>query len=560
MKVKWNKFKTIEQVICHNLNIKNIHELELFNSKKYFIKGLKEAKELIMSSLDRPIYVLTDYDCDGICCAIILDRIFKRLKHKNYHIEIPDRHNGYGLSEIYLENISENSLVITADNGITANTVIDKLKNNMNCKVLVLDHHLMSSDGLPNADVIVDPNAIEGSTFNGYCGTGLCYKLAQLLFPNSDLYYDLIIACIATIADAVPLTEENRVIVKKGLKCINEYKNNPVTILLHYLGICHADEDTIGYFIAPIINATGRIDAPQKAYQFFMYGYKELLYELCKINNNRKIMVKEAKEFADLIIIDNRLFKSYPIVIPYDKSYGVKEGIIGIIAGQLADEYKRPVIVLTEVDKGVYKGSARSYNDINIKELLDKCKDNMITYGGHIGAAGLSVKKSKLEDFISNVQSAFAKMDVTVTSDIKYDLKLNVDEINEIMEKLELYSPYGEGNPNPVFYGDIDLISSKGSHYKKMGSANEHIKLNAKDLSLIGFNMADKYAKEDYPKHISVIGNLRYNYYRNNRTNQMNIIDYEVKKSDDNYSHLTNLLNHKLKRIKKEMRRKDEQQ
>jgi single-stranded-DNA-specific exonuclease len=224
------------------------------------------------------------------------------------------------------------------------------------------------------------------------------------------------------------------------------------------------------------------------------------------------------------------------------------EGIIGILAGRLAEEYKTPCIVLTETKDGILKGSARTYKDVNIKALLDASNKWLLKYGGHKGAAGMSLNISDVEKFKIDLQKAYNNQGYTFDENLYYDLDLNTANLKSIAEELEKFKPYGEGNPAPVFCGNLYLIPKAGKHYQLMGKNEEHIKLFAKDMSVLGFDLAEKFDKDDYPVNIKGVGNISYNHFGSEKNIQFELIDYE-KGTSKPLTALSKSLSEKLKKL-----------
>jgi len=503
--IKRGNFSNLEDIILHNTGLTKDEFLNAPDN--VFILGLKEAAAIICEAIENnsQITIFGDYDADGVTSSAILYRMLMYLNASNVRVRLPKRFSeGYGISELAIDEIDE-GLIITVDNGISAIDAIKKAKDK-GIKVLILDHHLGTEDGvLPEADVIVDPNAIAGSEFSKYCGAGLAFKLCQLMVDDKAFIEKMNgLAAIGTIADVVDLTMDNRNIVKRGLENINSRKNViGLNKLFESLSIYECDEGKIGFLIAPIINACGRMrdDGAMSAFRLFVTNdvveAKTLAMELIELNEERKKTVAEGMLICDEIIREQCLFGESPLIICSTNDSSEKqlhEGVVGIIAGRLSEKYSCPAFVLTETEDGVLKGSGRTNDSLHLKALLDSVSEYLLNYGGHAGAAGLSIEKHKFDDFKCAIQDAITSFDSTssVNDKLYYDLEVSADEIPAITQELKEYAPFGEGNPKPIFkITDIRLVPRGGAFYKLMGNNSQHIKLYGNEFDIVAFDYAE---------------------------------------------------------------------
>lgn len=503
------------------------------------IVGMDEAGDMVMQAAAEKLQVtiVGDYDADGITSTAILWYLLRYLG-VTPHVRLPRRYTeGYGLSMKVVDEI-EAGLVLTVDNGISAIEQIRAAKEK-GLTVIVLDHHLPGRE-LPQADVIVDPHiAPEQSGFAEYCGAGLAYKLSQLLVEDAEFLRKMCtLAAIGTVADVMPLIGDNRIIVKEGLRCINRHAV-PVGLLalLNVVGTYEVDEQTIGYTIGPLLNAAGRLrddGAMESLKMLITEDYaeaEEKAYALIETNNMRKDLLKEGMERARAILRNSNKEKDNPICI-YDPE--LLAGLAGLVAGRLAEEYKTPAIVLTKSEEeGQVKGSARSYGDVHLKHLLDKASQHLNRYGGHAGAAGLSLSEKNLGAFTQSLEgllSGYVRPDGSV---IVYDLKVELSDIPQILEDLKRFAPFGEGNPRPVIRIDnILLLPQAGKLYRTMGDNDEHIRLLGRDLSVIGFNMTDEYMKQREPDVINAVGYLSRTAFMGNERVEMEAIAFERRETE----------------------------
>lgn len=442
----------------------------------------------------------------------------------NVTYRIPKRMSeGYGLKPSIIDEI-DSGLLITVDNGIAAYDAIKKAKEK-GLKVVVVDHHLLGANKMPPADVIVDPHVINygDDDFQDYCGAGLAYRLACKLIPGHPLLEKLLCyAAIATIADSVPLKRENRFIVKNGLLNMvqKEKRTNGLGALLNVYNLQrYINEKDIAFRIAPAINAPGRLyddGAKEPVKLFTSKGSFEECTELANYlydTNRKRIEMKDKFiEIAHDMIKKEMLFNSAPIVLASDEFH---EGLAGIIAGKITEEYRVPAIVLCMLEDGeTYKGSGRSVEDVDLFKLIEKHKDMLPTFGGHKMACGLSVKKKDLSDFIYALESDMEDyVPKSLAGSITYDLVIQGTDVDEAMNEVRKYAPYGEGNPEIVFKIENYRLSPKGSSvYETKGANDSTILLNGMNSSAIGFFMTDDYMKEGQPKNLTIVGTIRDKY------------------------------------------------
>lgn len=524
MYIKKHECKTIAEVIKHNTGM----EADEFAKPRPlpFIKNIKEAAEMIMNLKDKTkFHIIGDYDVDGVMATAILYKGLKKIGI-NATTRIPKRFSeGYGLSEKIIDEINE-GVIITVDNGIAALGAIKKAKNK-GLKVIVTDHHLGVTDDeenliLPDADIIVDAHVDNESEFDDYCGAMTAYRLVSELLGKDDAEL-LTFASIATVCDVMPLVGPNRDVVRAGLMLINKgVGGKPLRTLMNELKISNVDESTYGFSIGPCINASGRLfdNGAEKVLAYLLSDDADISLDfkvkpIVRNNETRKKVVKEA--------LSNIEVKTRPIVL-YNETYG--EGVIGIIAGKLCEKYACPVIVFTKSSTlGVLKGSGRSIKGIHLKKTLDRMSDILCGYGGHEQAAGLSIKEKDLELFTER----FAKEVGTLpkmTSDVFYDLEINLDNISNELRELEKYAPYGEGNPRPVYHGIFKATEA----YRPIGDGS-HFMLKCGNITLLGFDLCSKYESFKsggiHPQKLEAIGYLIKEVYKGKEQYKFELIDFK---------------------------------
>ena len=507
------------------------------------IVGMEDAADLINIAVrDKiPVTVVGDYDVDGISSTAILWYMLRYLGI-NAHLRLPRRYTeGYGLSMRVVDEVDE-GLLITVDNGIAAIEPIRCAKEK-GLRVIILDHHLPGKE-LPNADVIVDPHiAPEQSGFSDYCGAGLAFKLSQLLIDDNRFLKKMCaLAAVGTIADVVPLVGDNHCIAREGLRYINQ-REIPVGLLalINATGLKKIDEQNIGFTIAPMLNAAGRLEdtgAEKSLDLLIMDDYaeaEEKAYELIEINEKRKSLVKSAMERAHKYIRDNHMEEKNPICI-YDQE--LLSGIAGLLAGRLAEEYQTPAIVLAPSgQEGTIKGSGRTYGGVHLRNLLESAEEYLLNYGGHEKAAGLGLRKGNLSSFTEKLELLLKDYNRPEQGEYLYDLEVNAEEIPRIMEDLEKYAPFGEGNPRPVIRVDrILLLPQAGKLYRLLGNQKEHIRLLGREFSVMAFHKAAEYIEMGEPDVINVIGYLVHTNYRRNSQIEIEAIAFEESEKKENES------------------------
>lgn len=559
--MNWKKrdsSNTIEEVIERNTGLSSN---ELITPKPhYHIQNLDKAAQLILNAIQnkKPIHIYGDYDADGVTSCSILSMALEHLNCDNFSTYLPCRFlDGYGLSERAIETIND-GLLITVDNGISAVDAIANAKKK-GIEVLILDHHLPREDGvLPNADVIVDPNALPDSDFNSYCAAGLAYRLAKELIDATNTVFLERLSCLAaigTVADVMPLIHDNRKIVIEGLNAMNKgIMPTGLKALTEFLGMYYFEADDFGFKLGPIINAVGRLKehGAQIAFDLMCsedFDNAEVLSKhLIEINEERKEAVTEGVSCCELKIAEECLYGECPLVIytSKDEPYQFPEGIVGILAGRIAENYKVPTIVLTETEKG-YKGSGRSYGGVNLKEVLDKVNKHLVAYGGHSGAAGLTVKKENIEDFRFDMQG-LCNNNITDDPDCCiYDLEIESNQVLSMLKSLKKFAPYGEGNPKPVFkIKRVVMVPKAGAFVKRMGSEGQHIKMFGPNYDVVAFDGSAKYEDFGNPIAIDVLGCISENHFGGREDIQVEALDF-TRNEKENKSELADLLSAHLK-------------
>lgn len=430
------------------------------------MKDMEKAAGILKEKIEcgKKIRIVGDYDIDGVCSTYILYKALLRLG-ASADYEIPDRiRDGYGINDSIIEKAADEGIdtILTCDNGISAYTQVELAKNR-GMTVIVTDHHeVPEEDGeerIPPADAVIDPKQKSCVyPFSEICGAVVAWKLVQVLFEEYEVpcgeWEGLIeFAAIATVGDVMRLQDENRIIVKYGLKrmektsCIGlrklAEKNN--------LDLSQITAYHIGFVIGPCLNAGGRLQTAKLALSLLLSGDEEeadrLATELKELNDTRKDMTEQGTEAAKLMV--DTYYSGDKVLVVYLPE--CHESLAGIIAGRLREQYQKPSIVLTRGEEAV-KGSGRSIEGYHMFQKLSEVKELMLKFGGHPMAAGLSLKEENIEEFRKrlNINSGLCEEDFKAR--VWIDVPMPVDYMSErLIRELRCLEPFGQGNEKPLF-------------------------------------------------------------------------------------------------------------
>lgn len=433
---------------------------------------MDKAVDLVSESIEKKekIGIASDFDVDGIFSSMILWTAFTKLGADCF-IETPNRvTEGYGLNRRIVDDCLEKGakLLITCDNGIAALDAVEYAKEN-GFTVVVTDHHEVpfeeKGDGeriyiKPKADAIVNPKQAECTyPFPKLCGASVTFKLAQILYERygilkSELEPLIEYAAIATVADVMDLEDENRILVKTGLKLLEHTKNKGLQAILRVNNLegKRISAYHIGFVIGPCFNAAGRLETVKSALDLLMCNNEaqaEVMAENLKaLNDSRKEMTIQGFEQAVEKIEHSDLMSDKVILVKLEECH---ESLVGIIAGRVRERYHKPVIVFTDAEEGI-KGSGRSIEAYNMFEELLKCKDLLGRFGGHPMAAGLSLLEENLEELRRRLNENTTLTEEDLRPVVRIDVAMPIEYITEeFVEQLELLEPFGKGNPKPIF-------------------------------------------------------------------------------------------------------------
>ena len=462
------------------------------------MKGMPQAVEILTEKIrDREkIRVIGDYDCDGINATYILLEGLEKLGAK-VDSDIPDRiKDGYGLNQHLIDRAHEDGIdtIITCDNGIAAAKEIEYGKA-LGMTIIVTDHHEVpykeNEAGrryiLPPADAVVDPRQ-EGCEypFKGLCGAAVAYKLVEALCEANgqdvaDLDYLLENVAIATVADVMDLTEENRILVKQGLEMLKRTSNLGLRALIQCIGLEGKKIQAyhIGFILAPCLNASGKLDTAKRALALLRAKTEReadmLAGDLKALNDSRKDMTAQAVEEA-FIQVENSELKDADVLVVYLPE--CHESLAGIVAGRIREKYYRPVFVLTKGAEGL-KGSGRSIETWHMYEGLNRVKHLLSKFGGHKMAAGLSMPEENLEQFRKEINEKSGITPEDLNEKIAIDMQLPFECVNEkFIGELAVLEPFGKGNARPVFAERQVQVESA----RILGKNKNVLKLQVKDL------------------------------------------------------------------------------
>lgn len=454
--------KDIDMYLNGNLNdIHNPHSMK--DADKFVDIITKKIEE------HKPVRIIGDYDIDGICSIYIL---FCGLKAAGADVDyvVPHRINdGYGINEHLIDNAINEGIdtIVTCDNGIAAYNQVRYAKDN-GITMIVTDHHDVPFEIkddkkvyiVPSADAVINPKQADCDyPFKLLCGAGVAYKLISLLYDRLGLdkkeledYIEFM--AIATVGDIVDLIDENRIVVKYGLKHIAHTKNTGLRALIEecQLDINNISSYHIGFVIGPCLNASGRLDTARQAIELMLCKDNEKAHNMAKeliaLNNERKSMTEQETHKAIELVENTGLLRDRVLVIYLKDCH---ESIAGIIAGRIKERYYRPTFVITNAEDGA-KGSGRSIEGYNMYEEINKCKNVLTKYGGHPMAAGLSLAISDIDIFRKMLNDNAILTDEDLIPKMWIDVPMPVSYANiRLVNQLKLLEPFGKGNEKPVF-------------------------------------------------------------------------------------------------------------
>ncbi|MEH7178883.1 single-stranded-DNA-specific exonuclease RecJ [Neobacillus vireti] len=504
----------------------------------FLLKGMDIAVNRIHKAIENqePILIFGDYDADGVSSTTVLMVTLRELG-ANVQFYIPNRFTeGYGPNEPAFRRAAESGikLIITVDTGISAVNEA-AIAHELGLDLIITDHH-EPGPVLPEALAIIHPKLPDSSyPFRELAGVGVAFKLAHALYGELPEHL-LEIAVIGTIADLVSLKDENRLIVKKGLEKLKVTSNKGLKAIFKVASVDpkNINEETIGFTLAPRINAVGRLGDADMAVELLLtddhFEAEALAQEMDELNKTRQSIVNSITQEAI-----EEVEKNYPIdsnsVLVIGKE-GWNAGVIGIVASRLVERFYRPTIVLSfDKEKGLAKGSARSITGFDLFKNLSTCRDILPHFGGHPMAAGMTLELDNVSELRHrlNILANEQLTDDDFVPITLLDHQINIEEINlASLDELHLLAPFGMDNPKPkVLIHDVQI-----STIRKIGSEQNHLKImvneNGANLDGIGFGLGQLVDQISPASKISLIGELAINEWNNIRKPQIFIQDVAV--------------------------------
>lgn len=455
----------------------------------FLLKDIDKAVERLEIAKEKgePVWIYGDYDVDGITSVSLC---YLALKELGYNVKyyIPLRDEGYGLNIEALDHIKSEggTLVITVDCGISSHKEIAHA-NDIGIDIIVTDHHEINN-GNPPAFAVINPKREDNEyKFKYLAGVGTAFFLISALFERNnlkdELYKYLDIVAIGTVADIVPLLKENRIFVKEGLEYLRRSKWLGINMLIKKI---FEDYETrkfntydIGFIIAPIFNAAGRLEDAKRAVELFIEKdhrvCSTIISELLSKNSERKEIQEDIFQKAVEKIENEKLYENAVLIVGEE---GFHHGVIGIVASKILDRYYKPTIIMEiKKDEGIATASCRSIEGFNIIEAINNFSDLLLKYGGHSGAAGFSIKIENITEFSKRLNEYAEKTisDIAFVKPIKIDKPLAFYKISyDFLDKISLLEPFGFGNSSPIF----SLTNCQFDNLRLIGKDRKHIMLN----------------------------------------------------------------------------------
>lgn len=534
----WKTSKILTRLLL-NKNLVEKKDVERFINpcleqlrNPFDFERMEEAVEKIIKLRKKKqrIYIYGDYDVDGITAASFLVLVMREIGIDTRYY-IPSRiEENYGLDKKTIDFINERDgkMVITVDTG--ANSIEDiRYAQSLGIEVIVTDHHKSTKEKFDEEYILINPKLSENYKFKYLSGAGVALKLAQgiyrkLKISEERLYKYLDIVMIGTVADVVPMIDENRVIISKGLQVLKETKVKGLVYLIRYLKFQNKNINTtdVSYFISPLINSLGRIGVSKIGADFFIeeddFKIYNIIEEMKKTNKIRRKLEKKIYDEAIEILEKEENAKDMPYIFLTSKNW--HPGVIGVVSSRLSIKFGVPVI-LVAIKNGVGKASCRSNNGVNIFNIFKKMEGKLVRFGGHDLAAGFIAETGKLKEIEEKFAKEIEELKTTREEKVlEVDLELSIDEINEeILEDIKLLSPYGLENQQPLFMDRGVYIKN----IEKFGVEDRHfngiIEKNKKEYPFIAFNLSNeiehKNMKEKfdivyYPEKVNIKGKDRY--------------------------------------------------
>ena len=508
------------------------------------LPDMERARDRVIQAMkeNEHIVVFSDYDADGIPGAVVMSDFFIRAKYENVSFYIPHRHDeGFGLNKEAVNEISKRGakLLITVDCGTADHEEVEHASK-MGIETIITDHH--ESDLIPKAFAVVNPKRKDSTyPFKELCGAALAFKLVQAILKKESFdikvgmeKWSLDMVGIATLSDMVPLVDENRILASFGLNVLRKSPRPGLSALFRIMNMNQDNltEDDIAFMITPRINAASRMGVPMDAFNL-LSTTKQLEAEkyaihLEKINNERKgivaSLVKDAKhrlstrqDIPEVIVIGNPEWKP---------------SLLGLVANSLVEDYLRPVFVWGKDGDGVIKGSCRSYDGIDLYELMKKPKDAFLEFGGHAGAGGFSASLEQIGVLEQKLSEALEKLEVKdkkLSKSIHSMIQIQIEDVGEnLWQTISPFAPFGMSNSKPVFHIQNAEIKST----KNFGKKSDHLEIifktkEGKNIKAIQFftTIEDQKIPLTVGSKISLTAHLEKSFFMNRPEVRLRIIE-----------------------------------
>ena len=503
-------------------------------------KAVERVHDAIISG--EKILVYGDYDVDGTTAVSLVYSFLRRLT-KAVDFYIPERYDeGYGVSYKGIDWAAENGfgLIITLDCGIKANEKVDYAAGK-GIDMIICDHHLPENE-LPKAVAVLDPKREDCHyPFDDLSGCGVGFKLVQAFSQRYDIPFetlvpllDLLVVSIAS--DLVSVTGENRILAHFGLKQLNSKPREGLLAMIHLSGLepTHITIDDIVFKIGPRINAAGRMESGRMAVELLTARDVETAIrvgsEINEHNNERKNIDRRITQEALDMVRSGDCLSSGNATIVYNPQW--HKGVVGIVASRLVEAFYKPTIVFTKSQGGLVTGSARSVHGFDLYDAIESCSDLLENFGGHLYAAGLTLKEENLDVFCKRIEKHISEAIIPEmqTPVVDVDARLNFSQITpKFLRILKQFQPFGPGNNSPVFLTENVYDNGNG---RTVGAAGGHLKLELipeshpyHHISAIGFNMAHFFDHIKAGNPIDVCYSIVENYYRGTANTQLRIKD-----------------------------------
>ena len=498
----------------------------------YLLHDMEKAVERIRRAIEdgENILIYGDYDADGMTSASIIKESLEQLGAE-CRVYLPNRFtDGYGPNaSVYKYFIEQEgiSLIVTVDNGVAGYEAIE-LAQSMGVDVIVTDHHSMP-ETLPDAYAIIHPEHPDANyPFKHLAGCGVAFKLACALLEEVQVEL-LDLVAIGTIADMVSLTDENRILVQYGLEMLGHTQRIGLQEMLTMAGISanEVTDETVGFQIAPRLNALGRLDDPNPAIDLLTGFDEEEAHEIALMIHQKN---EERKEIVQSIYEEAKTMVNPEKKVQVLAKEGWNPGVLGIVAGRLLEKLGQTVIVLN-IEDGRAKGSARSVEAVDIFEALDPHRDLFIAFGGHAGAAGMTLEVENLEALSQVLENYILEtgIDLSGKKTINLDEELDLETLNlEMLKNFERLAPFGMDNQKPIFYiRDFHVESAR-----TMGAGNAHLKLKISkgeaSFEVVAFGQGRWVTEFAQTKNLELAVKLSVNQWNGQTALQLMMVDARV--------------------------------